>query len=127
MSIAGLGQGARRLIAGAIASVPHLEALLLLRAEPRAWGEAEVASRIYVAPERAGTVLAELTTCGLLEARDGGHVYHPTDAATASYVDELADAYARHVVEITSLIHSRTDRAARQFADAFLIRKGDAQ
>lgn len=125
MSEMTLNAGVRRLIVGALTTVPHLEALLLLRAQPRAWGDEEVASRLYVSRDRAAAVLADLESSGLLTRASNGYAYGPADAETARLVADLADAYARHVVEITRLIHSRTDRAAQQFADAFLIRKGD--
>ncbi|HET7843006.1 MAG TPA: hypothetical protein VFL14_02570 [Xanthomonadales bacterium] len=127
MSVAELSPGLRRLIVGAIATVPHLEALLLLRAQPREWSGHEVGARLYISPERAESVLSELASCGLLRATDGGFAYRPDDTTTAPLVDELAEVYARHVVDVTSFIHSRTDRAAQQFADAFLLRKGDRQ
>jgi hypothetical protein len=38
-------------------------------------------------------------------------------------VDRLADAYARHLIPITNLIHDK-QRRIREFADAFRIRTG---
>jgi hypothetical protein len=38
-------------------------------------------------------------------------------------IDQLAELYARHLVEVTLLIHSSLDRKAQQFADAFKWRK----
>jgi hypothetical protein len=38
-------------------------------------------------------------------------------------IDALADLYAKHLVEVTLLIHSTLDRKAQQFADAFKLRK----
>ena len=50
----------RRFILTSIPSVPFLEAVLLLRAEPgTAWGMAELARRLYV-PERTASELLEL-------------------------------------------------------------------
>ena len=37
--------------------------------------------------------------------------------------NRVADAYAAHLMSITDLIHSRVDRRAQQFADAFRFRK----
>jgi hypothetical protein len=37
-------------------------------------------------------------------------------------VDRLADAYARHLIPVTNLIHGKP-RRLREFSDAFKIRK----
>jgi hypothetical protein len=38
-------------------------------------------------------------------------------------LDRLAGIYARNLVDVTNLIHSKTSRKAQQFADAFKWRK----
>jgi hypothetical protein len=45
--------------------------------------------------------------------------YHPARTQLRERIDRLADLYARHLVEVTHLIHSSLDRKAQQFADAF--------
>jgi predicted ArsR family transcriptional regulator len=121
-----ISPGIRRLVAGVLATVPHLEALLLLRsAGARAWSDSEVAARLYVSTESARRVLQDLCDRGLVAKSGEVYRYEPPDDDSRRHVDELAEIYSRHVVEITSLIHSRTDRAAQQFADAFLLRRGD--
>ena len=85
----------RRFLLGAIPSVPHLEALLLVRAEPdEPWTAARLARRLYVDENGAARLLRDL------------------DAI-----------YARHVVEVAELIQSSSDRKAQRFADAFRLRK----
>ncbi len=48
--------------------------------------------------------------------------YAPPDELR-ELVDRLAQAYAQELVQVTELIHSRIDRRAQRFADAFRFRK----
>ncbi|HVI25289.1 MAG TPA: hypothetical protein VM576_03730 [Xanthomonadaceae bacterium] len=113
----------RRFLLGVIPSVPHLEALLLLHADPaRGWDAIALAGRLYLDPARAAALLADLERAELAVAGDEGHRF-ACDPALAAVVGELARVYARHVVAVAELIHSTPDRRARRFADAFLLRK----
>jgi hypothetical protein len=49
--------------------------------------------------------------------------YRPSSDALRARIDQLAELYARHLVDVTLLIHSSLDRKAQQFADAFKWRK----
>lgn len=112
----------RRFILTSIPSVPHIEALMLLRAHlPEAWSAADVARRLYVAPHVAQAVLADLCKAGILLCDDAAetYAYRPGD----ELIERLADLYASNLVEVTMLIHSKLDRKAQQFADAFNFRK----
>jgi hypothetical protein len=115
----------RRFILTSIPSVPYLEAVLLLRADPgQAWGPSQLARRLYV-PEQAGAELAALLRASgvAVAAEPAGTVrYAPADELR-ELVDQLAAAYAQDLVAVTRLIHSRIDRRAQQFADAFRFRK----
>lgn len=117
----------RRFILTSIPSVPHIEALMLLRtAAPARWSAAELARRLYVPPQAAAVVLADLCKSGILrcdEASDA-YVYEPGRVVPAELIDRLAALYASQLVEVTMLIHSKLDRKAQQFADAFNFRKG---
>lgn len=124
MPVSNIPDGVRRFLLSAIPSVPHLEALLLLRGAPeRAWSADAIAARLYVDPSVAAALLADLGQRGLAKACDQGVQFAPRDALLAGVVDELAGVYARHVVEVTELIHSSSDPKARRFADAFRLRK----
>ena len=113
----------RRLVAACLPTVPHLEALVLAHAMPEhAWSAREVSERLYVPHETARTILAELVACRLLEAAGPeGELakFSPGDAHAA--VEALVGLYARRVVEITRLIHSRDAGAAQRLADAFRL------
>ena len=115
----------RRFILTSIPSVPYLEAVLLLRADPaQPWDTAQLARRLYV-PERVAAELMEtLRASGVAERGESESTvrYAPT-AELRHLIDEVAQYYASELVAVTDLIHSRIDRRAQQFADAFRFRK----
>jgi hypothetical protein len=116
----------RRFVLTSIPSVPFLEALLLMRADPdQAWRRDTLARRLYVREKTAEDLLADLCTARIAVACPGtdGYRYAPADAGLRDRIDRLADVYATHLVEVTHLIHSSLDRKAQQFADAFKWRK----
>jgi hypothetical protein len=115
----------RRFILTSIPSVPYLEAVLLLRADPaQAWGAPQLARRLYV-PEQTGVELVGLLRASgiALDSGSPGMVRYAPVAELEALVDSLAAAYAQDLVAVTRLIHSRIDRRAQQFADAFRFRK----
>lgn len=114
---------ARRFLLGVIPSVPHLEALLLLRGNPVPWAIVQLASRLYVDAATAGALVEDLAIAGLATCSAEVCQYTPADAATAATVDAVAGLYARRTVAIAELIHSTSDRKALRFADAFRLRK----
>lgn len=65
-------------------------------------------------------VLARLRADGLLTCRASLYRYEP--AEKAAMIDRLADLYARHLIPVTNLIHTKP-RRIRAFADAFRFRK----
>jgi hypothetical protein len=116
----------RRFVLTSIPSVPFLEALLLMRADPdHAWRRDTLARRLYVREKTAEDLLADLCTARIaVPCQDGGaYRYAPIEAGMRERIDRLADVYATHLVEVTHLIHSSLDRKAQQFADAFKWRK----
>jgi hypothetical protein len=118
----------RRFVLTSIPSVPFLEALLLMRADPaQPWSRDTLARRLYVRDKVADGLLADLCRAGMAapwpdEGADG-YCYRPRDEALRARIDHLAEFYAGHLVEVTHLIHSSLDRKAQQFADAFKWRK----
>lgn len=115
----------RRFLLTAMASVPHLEALLLLHADAaRAWTVEQLARRLYVDEAVAAAVLADLRSHRL--AKQGpldDWAFDVSDVALAEMVARVEQVYARNVVEVAELIHSTSDRKAQRFADAFHWRK----
>jgi hypothetical protein len=113
----------RRFLLAAIPTVPHLEALLLLRARQDDWPNAQLASRLYVDAPTAANLLDDLVAAGLASRTAETCRYAPSDADVANTVDALASLYKRQMVVIAELIHSSSDRKAQRFADAFRLRK----
>lgn len=118
----------RRFVLTSIPSVPFLEALLLLRANPtRQWDGESLAQRLYVRERTAQALLEDLFRAGMVApcpcAQQASYQYQPASPQLGERIDALAELYARHLVEVTHLIHSSLDRKAQQFADAFKLRK----
>ncbi len=114
----------RRFILTSIPSVPYLEAVLLLRAEPgRAWTAAELARRLYVPEGKGAELLAQLRESGVAADAGAGSVRYGPAPELGVLLDQLAQAYAHDLLTVTELIHSRLDRRAQRFADAFRFRK----
>lgn len=119
----------RRFVLNSVPSVPYLEALLLLRAEPdRSWSAEAVAERLYVRARVAQALLDQLCEAGMAVPRRlpdaaPAYFYQPESAQLRQLVDRVAEVYARRLVDMTHLIHSKLDRQAQLFADAFKWRK----
>jgi hypothetical protein len=125
MSRGELPADVRRFILTSIPSVPFLEAVLLLRAEPKGpWDAPSLARRLYVTERTSAELLAQLEDAGIA-ARAGaaGPGSYAPEPELRALLDRLAEAYAADLVAVTDLIHSRIDRRAQQFADAFRFRK----
>ena len=114
----------RRFILTRIPSVPFLEAVLLLRAQPaQAWDASLLARRLYVPERKAQDLLDQLAAAGVTAAEGAAAVRYAPREDLAALLDALAAAHAADLVAVTALIHSRIDKRAQQFADAFRFRK----
>jgi hypothetical protein len=117
----------RCFILASIASVPYLEAMLLLRNEPEhGWDIKRLAPRLYVSDKTARNLLSGLCNAGVLIP--AGHQplqyrYHPDSDQLREMIDRLADAYSTNLVDVTDLIHSGTGTKARQFTGVFKRRR----
>ncbi|HSH95028.1 MAG TPA: hypothetical protein VK968_12835 [Roseimicrobium sp.] len=127
MSTSALPDDVRRFILTSVPSVPYMEAMLLLRrgaAEP--WNAAKVARHLYVPESQAQKLLADLRGAGVAGTREAQEFGYAPAPELVRMIDALALCHAAHLMEITALIHSRTDRRALQFADAFRLRRPGA-
>jgi hypothetical protein len=112
----------RDFITKSIDSVGQLEALLLLRNNAdETWDVAQLTRRLYVHETEAAAILAHLVEQGFVIAQDGSYRYDRQGKQVA-VVDQLAEAYARQLIPITNIIHSKP-RGIRAFADAFKIKR----
>lgn len=117
----------RRFILTSVPSVPYLEALLLLRAESGTqWHPYRLARRLYIGESQATDLLQALAQSQVARrGDDGGYEYSPGTPELAQTIERVAEAYAADLVGVTDLIHSRVEKRAQQFADAFRWRKAD--
>lgn len=115
----------RRFVLTNVASVPFLEAMLLMRAHPgTAWSAPELARRLYVTPGLGEELLTQLCESGLgLQGENNKTCQWNAATEMAQLIDQLAAIYAENVIDVTQLIHSGQQRRAHQFADAFRLRK----
>lgn len=101
----------RRFVLTSIPSVPFMEAMLLFKAlagQPVA--TRSVAERLYVGEKQAAQLVEQLRAARIVES-------------AGADLDRVAHAYVNNLIGVTRLIHSRTERMAHQFADAFKFRK----
>jgi hypothetical protein len=115
----------RRFIVLAIPSVPYLEALLLMRSCPeRPWNANQIAQRLYSSDKVGAALLAELAAAGIAGAEPGGlYRYRPQSEQLTEIIDRLAAIYAANLVGVSNLIHSKLNKKAQQFVDAFVFRR----
>jgi hypothetical protein len=112
----------RDFIIRSIDSVGQLEALLLLRDNAEAaWDAAQIARRLYVKETEAAGILAHLSEQGFVTEQDGSYRYDRA-GRQAELIDRLAENYARQLIPITNLIHTKP-RRIRAFADAFKLKR----
>ncbi|MBA2960979.1 MULTISPECIES: hypothetical protein [Ramlibacter] len=117
----------RRFLLTSVPSVPYLEALLLMRADPEtAWDAFRVAGRLYIPESHALEMLRALEAANFVVRTSEGHFcFRPATPEMRSVIDTVATTYASNLVGVTELIHSRIDKRALQFADAFRWKKED--
>lgn len=118
--------GVRRFILTSIPTVPHLETMLLLWREPGAgWTSDVIAGRLYVPAATAQAIADDLCQADLIQCEGEPKLYscRTEPASLLALFAAVDQAYARHLREVTALIHSRVDRKAHRFAEAFSLRK----
>jgi len=117
-----------RFILTSIPSVPHMEAALLMHAQPdESRSAAEIASRLFVSEQKAVDLLRTLCAAGILVCADdqvSRYRFEPGNPALDGLLTALAQAYVSDLIGVTELIHNATQKNAHRFADAFKLRKG---
>jgi hypothetical protein len=114
----------KQLISNLIDSIPELEAILLLRDyREQSWTAERAGARLYVSKAIAGHILAVLEDRGFFTKEGEAYRYAPASPSLEQAIDELADAYAHHLVDVTHLVHAKPSASVREFAAAFRFRK----
>jgi hypothetical protein len=127
MSSTSIPDDIRRYVFQCIPSVPYLEAVLLLR-ERRdlAWQPELLARRLYLGTEETLRLLGRMQADGLVALEGGdtpGYRYAPSSGDLGQLWDRLAQVYAHHLIEVSTIIHSKPSGKAQLLADAFVWRK----
>lgn len=125
MTKADIPDEVRRFILTSVPSVPYLEAIILLRAQPEEpWDAGRLARRLYLPEPGAAELLLALASAGIAEPQQpGSYRFRPATPELGAMLDQLTRIYAANLMGVTDLIHSRVDKRAQQFADAFRWRK----
>ena len=118
-----LSEDLRRLIFS-IPSIPHLEALLLMRRSAESWQPARLAERLYLSVDRTTGILSDLVEvriCSVDGDADRIYRYAPFTAELDLLVGSLERYYSQNLIEVTNMIHASLRRhfRIREFADAF--------
>ncbi|MBU6463597.1 MAG: hypothetical protein KGI99_07300 [Bradyrhizobium sp.] len=122
MSDEALPKEVQELISRYVHSVAQLEALLFFHKRPDERCSAEsLATRLYAGRAEMTDALASLGKDGFLSSENGLYTFAPRPELRP-VVDMLANAYSRHLIPITHIIHSKP-RRVQAFSDAFRIRK----
>jgi hypothetical protein len=112
----------RRFLVHCIPTVPHLETLLLLWRQPATrWSAEAIAARLYIAPDEARNLAADLAGLELLLA-DGDPPHYQSRRepdALVALLDEVAEAHAQRLRDVTALIHDSAQRQSEGLAAAF--------
>ena len=115
----------RRFLLTSVPSVPFVEAMLIYRAargQPLA--VPDLARRLYLGEKAAADLVRQLLEAGIVAPGESPDTHRYAAAGELdARLDMLANFYRTHLVDVTDVIHSRTARRARQFADAFKFRK----
>jgi DNA-binding IclR family transcriptional regulator len=113
-----------RFLVDRIESVPHLEALLLLWQSPeRGWSLEEIATRVYVSPDAAAKLLLDLARHGMVKNEAAAWRYATDWEEGKRLMPDVASTYARQLVRVAQLIHSKASLGVREFARAFQLKK----
>jgi hypothetical protein len=118
-----------RFVLDNIHSVAHLEALLLLRSNRnQEWTVTALAARLYISEDQTAELLIVLRAQGFITPTTNSPAtfrYQPTSNELDAMAERLTHTYAKHLVPITNLIHSKPKSRIQEFADAFRLRKGE--
>lgn len=114
----------RSFILKRIDSVAQIEALLLIRSDPRSqWNATRLAQRLYISESEAADALSRLCASELLTCLNEIYRLEGVPEENRTLIEQLLKVYSQHLIPITNLVHSKARRIG-SFADAFKFRKG---
>lgn len=117
----------RRYVIQCVPSVPYIEAVLLMRdSGPAVWPASLLGRRLYLREEDASRLLAKLQIDGIVVQQLGaepGYRYAPSSPDLERLWEQLAVVYARNLIEVSTLIHTKPTAKAQMLANAFMWRK----
>jgi hypothetical protein len=103
--------------------VAQIEALLLIWSNPEErWGLTEIAARIYASETETAKALERLAGDGLIVCINGAFRLNAS-AENVAMIRKLQEAYARHLIPVTDIIHG-ISRNASATAEPFRSQKG---
>ena len=127
MSIGKIPDDVRRFIQTSIDSIAQLEALLIAHEQPDTeWTVTGMSARLYISPESTSLILLRLCNDRLMASagRDRSRFkYQPDSEELRRLVDRLADTYAKQLLPVPRLVHSKQGSRIQEFPDAFDFRK----
>ena len=110
-----------------IDSVAELEALLIMAGHAReTWTVEGIARRLYIPEHDTAALLTHLHAQGLIcqeSVEPLRYRFKRESDALSGLVGQTSAIYARHLVPVTNLIHSKMTTRIQKFADAFKLRK----
>lgn len=113
----------RELIARHLASMEHVDALLVLhRDAERRWPLAELTAQLHAAPASVARTLRDLSASGLVAESGDAFQYAPATPALRDATEALLEAYNARPVTLVRAIYDRPPNAVKSFADAFRIK-----
>jgi hypothetical protein len=115
-----------KFIAEKVDTVAELETLLILSDdEQRQWTAHEIAARLYTQPANALRVLEALSRRELVasEGTPSQFRFGPVRSDDRKTFAEVAEAYRRNLVAITTFIHAKASNSVKEFARAFDLKK----
>ncbi|MTW09928.1 hypothetical protein GM658_04885 [Pseudoduganella eburnea] len=124
MSSSAIPNDIRRYLMQCVPSVPYIEAVLLMRESRQPWQADALGRRLYLGVDDAQQLLARMHADGLAAEDAGGLRYGPNAPELEDLWSRLAVVYAQHLIEVSTLIHTKTSGKAQILADAFVWRKG---
>ena len=114
----------RRYLVQCVPSVPYIEAALLMRENRKAeWQPDLLARRLYLGTDEATRLLFRLHADGLVSAAAAGYRFAPASEDLEKVWEQLAVVYAHHLIEVSTLIHTKPSGTAQILAEAFVWRK----